>query len=104
MLTFLGVMGGFLTSGPFERTFLSIAQSGNSTLLRFTVAVYEIGCAIGALSVIVGGDLFGRRVTVMLGQAILIIGAALQFSSYSLTQLIIGRIVSTCSSSPTGSF
>lgn len=43
--------------------------------------------AIGALSVIIGGDLFGRRITVMLGQTIIIIGAVLQFSSYSLAQV-----------------
>ena len=69
-----GVMGGFLTSAPFERTFPSISN-GNATLQGFTVAVYEIGCAAGSLSVIFGGDRFGRRMTVMLGQAILIVGA-----------------------------
>lgn len=41
-----------------------------------------------------GGDRLGRRVTVMLGQSIVIIGAILQASSFGLTQLIIGRIVS----------
>lgn len=90
-----GVMGGFLTSVPFEKTFPSIAtDGGDSTLQGFTVAVYEIGCAIGALSVIFGGDRFGRRVTVMNGQVILIVGSILQFTSYSLAQLIVGRIVS----------
>ncbi|RDW62489.1 hypothetical protein BP5796_10791 [Coleophoma crateriformis] len=87
-----GVMGGFLTSVPFEKTFPTISN-GNSTLQGFTVAVYEIGCAIGALSVIVGGDLFGRRLTVMLGQAIIIVGAILQASSFGLAQLIVGRVV-----------
>lgn len=54
----------------------------------------EIGCAIGTLSVIVGGDLFGRRITVMLGQAIIIVGTILQASSFSLAQLIVGGVVS----------
>lgn len=75
------------------------------------MAVYEIGCAFGALSVIFGGDILGRRTTVIYGQIILIVGAvsvqvssfieryilidlSLQFSSYSLAQLIVGRIVS----------
>jgi MFS family permease len=88
-----GVMGGFLTSEPFEKTFPSISN-GNSTLQGFTVAVYEIGCAVGALSVMMGGDMFGRRATVMLGQLILIVGSILQASSFSLAQLIVGRIVS----------
>jgi MFS family permease len=71
-------------------------DGGNSTLQGFVVAVYEIGCAIGALSVISGGDQYGRRVTVMCDQTILIIGAILRFTSYSLAQLIVGRIVSKC--------
>lgn len=85
-------MGGFLTSIPFMETFPSISN-GNSTLQGFTVAVYEIGCALGALSVVLYGDTLGRRQTVMLGQVILIIGTALQASSSVLPQLIVGRIV-----------
>ena len=92
-------MGGFLTSPPFERTFPEISN-GNSTLQGFTVAVYELGCAAGALSVIIGGDRFGRRVTVMLGELIIIIGAILQASSFSLAQLIVARIISKYGSSP----
>ncbi|KAI0479387.1 general substrate transporter [Xylariaceae sp. FL0804] len=88
-----GVMGGFLTSEPFERTFPAISHGNSTTLQGFTVAVYEIGCAAGALSVMLGGDRYGRRVTVMLGQAILIAGSVLQASSYGLPQLIVGRVV-----------
>ncbi|KAJ5281735.1 hypothetical protein N7478_007107 [Penicillium angulare] len=67
--TFPGVMGGFLDSIPFQNTFPSIATTtGSSTLQGFTVAVYEIGCAFGALTVIFGGDRFGRRTTVIYGQ------------------------------------
>ncbi|OAA67233.1 General substrate transporter [Niveomyces insectorum RCEF 264] len=86
-------MGGFLTSAPFARTFPSITSDNNATLQGFTVAVYEIGCAIGALSVIVGGDFYGRRLMVMLGETIVIIGAILQATSFGLAQLIVARIV-----------
>lgn len=89
-----GVMGGFLTSEPFMRTFPSITGAGNATLQGFTVAVYEIGCAIGALSVIFGGDRYGRRITVMLGELIVIVGAVLQASAFGLPQLIVARVVS----------
>ncbi|CAK7197847.1 hypothetical protein SEUCBS139899_000497 [Sporothrix eucalyptigena] len=88
-----GVMGGFLTSEPFMRTFPSITSDNNATLQGFTVAVYEIGCAIGALSVIFGGDRFGRRITVMLGELIVIIGAILQASAFGLPQLIAARVI-----------
>ncbi|CAK7229959.1 hypothetical protein SCUCBS95973_007409 [Sporothrix curviconia] len=45
-----GVMGGFLTSEPFMRTFPSITGANNATMQGFTVAVYEIGCAITAVA------------------------------------------------------
>ena len=57
------------------------------------MAVYELGCAVGALTVIISGDKFGRRLTVMVGELIIIIGAILQASSFDLSQLIVGRIV-----------
>lgn len=57
------------------------------------MAVYELGCAAGALTVIISGDKFGRRLTVMVGELIIIIGAILQASSFDLAQLIVGRIV-----------
>ncbi|KAI2865699.1 hypothetical protein CBS63078_8346 [Aspergillus niger] len=87
-----GVMGSLLTGPSFEATFPSISN-GNSTLQGFAVAVYELGCAAGALTVIISGDKFGRRLTVMVGELIIIIGAILQASSFDLAQLIVGRIV-----------
>ncbi|GAA93127.1 sugar transporter [Aspergillus luchuensis IFO 4308] len=87
-----GVMGSLLTGPSFEATFPSISH-GNSTLQGFAVAVYELGCAAGALTVIFSGDKFGRRLTVMVGELIIIFGAILQASSFSLAQLIVGRIV-----------
>ncbi|KAF7932121.1 uncharacterized protein EAE97_009142 [Botrytis byssoidea] len=58
------------------------------------VALYTLGCFFGALSCIKIGDTLGRKRTIMLGAAINIIGAILQSSSYSLGQLIVGRLVS----------
>ena len=57
------------------------------------VAVYELGCAAGALTVIISGDKFGRRLTVMLGELIIIIGAIIQSTSFGHVQMILGRIV-----------
>ncbi|GFZ42316.1 hypothetical protein JCM24511_00030 [Saitozyma sp. JCM 24511] len=87
-----GVFGGLLDSTSFMARFPSISN-GNSTLQGFTVAVYEIGCAIGALSVVLWGDRYGRRATVVYGMIVLAIGAVLQFLSYGLPQMIVGRIV-----------
>ncbi|EDO00394.1 hypothetical protein SS1G_14264 [Sclerotinia sclerotiorum 1980 UF-70] len=58
------------------------------------VALYTLGCFLGALSCIRIGDTLGRKRTIMLGAAINMVGAILQSSSYSLGQLIVGRLIS----------
>jgi MFS family permease len=58
------------------------------------VALYTLGCFFGALSCILIGDPLGRKRTIMLGAAINVVGAVIQSSSYTLGQLIVGRLVS----------
>ncbi|QSZ29208.1 hypothetical protein DSL72_003719 [Monilinia vaccinii-corymbosi] len=77
----------------------SKSLSDNSVLLvnpskGTVVALYTLGCFLGALSCIRIGDALGRKRTIMLGAAINIVGAILQSSSFSLGQLIVGRLVS----------
>ena len=43
--------------------------------------------------ILVLGQYFGRRMTLAIGQGIIIIGAILQSTSYGLAQMIVGRIV-----------
>ena len=68
-------MGGLLTGDSFTKRFPSISNGRNPQLQGFTVAVYEIGCGLGAFSVMGFGDRLGRRLTVILGVIILAIGA-----------------------------
>lgn len=49
---------------------------------------------IGALSCLYVGDKFGRRKVIFAGALVMIVGAVLQCSAFSLAQLIVGRIVS----------
>ncbi|KAJ4022778.1 hypothetical protein NW766_001825 [Fusarium irregulare] len=56
--------------------------------------MYTLGCLFGCLSCIWLGDTLGRKKTIIFGAFINTIGAALQASSYSLPQLIVGRLVS----------
>jgi predicted MFS family arabinose efflux permease len=86
------VLGGLLTGAPFEAQFPILAS--NSKLQGATVALYEIGCAIGALSIFFWGEHLGRRRGIIWGMIILTIGAILQFMSYGLPQLIVGRVIS----------
>lgn len=39
------------------------------------------------------GDMLGRRKTIFVGSSIMVVGAIIQTASYSLAQLIVGRIV-----------
>jgi MFS family permease len=57
------------------------------------VAIYEIGCLFGALGMVAFGDKIGRRRSVLLGASIMLVGAAIQTSSFGLAQMIVGRIV-----------
>jgi sugar porter (SP) family MFS transporter len=58
------------------------------------VALYTVGCLFGALSCITVGDRLGRIRTMMLGAIIQLCGAIISATSYSLPQLIVGRLVS----------
>lgn len=51
------------------------------------------GCMFGALSCLYGGDRLGRRKVIFLGAIIMVIGACLQSTAFSLAHFIIGRIV-----------
>ena len=57
------------------------------------ISLYTLGCFFGALSCIFLGDRIGRIRTIMLGAIISIFGAVIQASSFSLAQLIVGRLV-----------
>ncbi|KIJ70212.1 hypothetical protein HYDPIDRAFT_77073 [Hydnomerulius pinastri MD-312] len=92
-----GVMSALLTAGQFEKVFPQVvvdsSHPNHATLQSFVVAIYEIGCLIGALSNLWVGDLLGRRRTIVVGGCIMIIGAILQTTSYSYAQLVVARIV-----------
>ncbi|KDQ64884.1 hypothetical protein JAAARDRAFT_240916 [Jaapia argillacea MUCL 33604] len=92
-----GVMSALLTAGQFEKVFPQVvvdtSHPNHSTLQSFLVAIYEIGCLMGALSNLWIGDRLGRRRTIVLGGTIMIIGAILQTTSYSYAQMIVARII-----------
>lgn len=57
------------------------------------MAAYNLGCFAGSIPTIWVGNYLGRRKTIFLGSAIMVVGAILQTTAYHLTQLIIGRII-----------
>lgn len=58
------------------------------------MALYTLGCFFGALDCIWLGDKLGRKKTIILGALVNIVGAILQSTSFSLGQIIAGRLIS----------
>lgn len=62
-------------------------------------AIYDIGCACGAVVAFVYGERIGRKNSILLANLIVIIGAAIQAASYSYWQMFAARIVCSLHSS-----
>ncbi|TKA38200.1 hypothetical protein B0A54_09140 [Friedmanniomyces endolithicus] len=96
-----GVMGGLLTLNSFLKYFPQIDTQkppGNnaskaSNVQGITVGAYTLGCFFGAVATIWLGNFLGRKRTIMVGSTIMIVGAAIQCSSFSLGQLIAARLL-----------
>ncbi|KAI0835649.1 general substrate transporter [Hypoxylon sp. FL0890] len=90
-----GVMSGIIGSNQFANVFEEVRD--NATMQGLVTAIYEIGCLIGAMFILGVGDLLGRRRAMMIGGAIMIMGATIQVTSFPghapLAQFIIGRVV-----------
>lgn len=65
----------------------------NADYVGISVAAYNLGCFAGSIPTIWIGNYLGRRKTIFLGSSIMVVGALLQCTAYSLAQLIVGRIV-----------
>ena len=68
-------------------------QESDREFPGITVGGYTLGCFFGAVATIWLGNLLGRRKTIFVGSAIMVVGATLQCSSYSLGQLIAARLI-----------
>ncbi|KAJ9499524.1 hypothetical protein LTR99_009693 [Exophiala xenobiotica] len=98
-----GVMGGLLTLPAFTSVFpeidttrpgLTQSQANHvSTIQGISVASYNVGCFFGAIACIWIGEILGRRKTIFVGSAIMVIGATLQCTAFSLPHFIVGRLI-----------
>lgn len=90
-----GVMSGIISADPFMEYFPETYN--DRTWQGFVTAIYEIGCLIGAIFVLIFGDALGRRRSMMLGAFIMILGVIIQVTSMkghkATAQFIIGRTV-----------
>ena len=77
------------------------AVDNNPNLLGFTVAIYDIGCLLGALWCMLLGDRFGRQKSCILGGCCVVIGVTIQVTAFkkngtpngALGQFLVGRII-----------
>ncbi|KAK4451338.1 hypothetical protein QBC34DRAFT_378194 [Podospora aff. communis PSN243] len=72
-------MSGISTAKPFSNVFE--ANRDNSTMQGTVTAIYEIGCLFGAMFILGVGDLLGRRIAIIMGGAIMLIGVIIQVTS-----------------------
>ena len=82
-----GQSGTVIFEAPHFRTLLIL-------MIGTVVAIYTVGCLVGALSISYFGNRFGRRRTLMGATTVATIGIVLQASSFGLPQMIVGRIIS----------
>ncbi|KAJ5720546.1 uncharacterized protein N7483_008480 [Penicillium malachiteum] len=95
------VMNGFTTLPSFLAAIPQVdtvnttgaQEAHNSTILGLVVAIFELGSAIGALSCLFIGDRLGRPKSMLVAGAICTVGVIIQASTYSLAQILVGRIV-----------
>ncbi|KAF2131812.1 general substrate transporter [Dothidotthia symphoricarpi CBS 119687] len=90
-----GVMSGIISAEPFMNYFPE--THNNSTWQGFVTAIYEIGCLLGAITMLLFGDYLGRRKAIMIGAVIMILGVIIQCTAMkghaATAQFIIGRVV-----------
>jgi MFS family permease len=89
-----GVMSGIIAAPQFLHDFPQV--DGNSTYEGFVVAIYAVGCFLGACFILTFGDRLGRRNSIFLGASIMIAGVIVQISTVPVgggatAQFIIGR-------------
>ncbi|KAK5092941.1 hypothetical protein LTR70_005195 [Exophiala xenobiotica] len=87
-----GVFGGVIVTQDFLNVH-NLGGPSKTKLLGTVTAIYDIGCFVGALSACWFGEKYGRKNTILLGTTIMSIGAILQIASYSVAQMIVGRII-----------
>jgi hypothetical protein len=87
-------MSGIITETDFLSYFPKMDPNNKRGAIQaLVVAIYEIGCLLGSILIIGFGDKLGRRRAVLLGVIVMLIGTAIQASSFGIAQLIVGRIV-----------
>ncbi|PNS18200.1 High-affinity glucose transporter [Sphaceloma murrayae] len=84
-----GLFGGVLGGERFKETL----GNPNPTMTGLVTAIYDIGCALGAVAAFVWGEKIGRKWSIIVANITVIIGATIQTASFGYWQMFVGRIV-----------
>lgn len=84
-----GVFGNVIIGENFLNTMGHPSANMQGTM----TSVYNLGCFVGAMSTIWTGDILGRPRQIIVGSTIIAIGAIIQTASYSVAQIMVGRVV-----------
>ncbi|OAG06873.1 MFS transporter [Paraphaeosphaeria sporulosa] len=85
-----GVLGGVLLHPPFLD---AIGRPKDVWTIPMITASYDLAACVTALAILPFTFRIGRRGTILLGNLAAVFGAVIQASSYSVAQLIVGRLV-----------
>jgi MFS family permease len=83
---------GSIISTPYFLDAINIKLTDAETISTI-VSIYDIGCMIGCLVAAVLGVRLGRKQMIIIGLSIMVVGAIIQASSFSVAQLCVGRII-----------
>ena len=86
------IQGGVIVTQDFLNT-LHLGGTKNTSLLGTVTAIYDVGCFFGACIAIWLCEKLGWKKTISVGTKIMAIWAILQISSYSIAQMITGRVI-----------
>lgn len=95
----VGVMSGVIQTPLWLENFPAV--DNNPNLLGFTVAIYDIGCLLGALWCMFLGDKQGRKKSCILGGFCVVVGVIIQVTAFkksgtpngALGQFLVGRVI-----------
>ncbi|KAM0554936.1 hypothetical protein ACHAPJ_006672 [Fusarium lateritium] len=84
-----GVLGGILENEDWQSQF----GHPNDTETGVIVSCYNLGCLAGCVINFFLGDKLGRRRNIWLAMGFVLVGATLQASAYTVSHLVIGRVI-----------
>ncbi|KAA8644458.1 hypothetical protein EYZ11_003566 [Aspergillus tanneri] len=91
--TLFGYNQGIFSGIVGNENFLNTVRHPSVVVVGFIVSIYNLGCLSGTLMAFLTGDRVGFRKAMWLAMALILVGAALQTSSFSRKQLLVARFV-----------